>query len=145
MLFRCVSAFSYSACVLLEGESQDTDLLVGDGVEEALHDPLGEPQPGGGMEVTVLRLMSLIRNLPVPNCTNCGEKECNKGKVVEIINKLTKGSINPKLYTVEHKDLIITVISSRPQYILGRRSSDNQEVEFNLMHEGHPRFCYKCD
>ena len=103
-------------------------------------------QSGGGMEVTVLHLMSLIRNLP--NCTNCGEKECNKGKVVEIINKLTKGSrlsINPKFYTVDLKNMIITVISSRPQYIMGRRSTDNQEVEFHMMYQGHPRFWYKCD
>ena len=33
-----------SACVLLEGEAKDGDLLVGDRVEEALHDALGEAQ-----------------------------------------------------------------------------------------------------
>ena len=33
-----------SACVLLEGEAEDGDLLVGDRVEEALHDALGEAQ-----------------------------------------------------------------------------------------------------
>ena len=37
--------FCDRACVLLEGEPEDADLLVGDGVEEALHNPLGEPQP----------------------------------------------------------------------------------------------------
>ena len=34
-----------SACVLLEGEPKDRDLLVRDRVEEAFHDPLGESQP----------------------------------------------------------------------------------------------------
>ena len=34
-----------SACVLLEGEPKDGDLLVRDRVEETLHDPLGESQP----------------------------------------------------------------------------------------------------
>ena len=34
-----------SACVLLEGEPKDRDLLVRDRVEDALHDPLGESQP----------------------------------------------------------------------------------------------------
>ena len=33
-----------SACVLLEGKAEDGDLLVGDRVEEALHDALGEAQ-----------------------------------------------------------------------------------------------------
>ena len=33
-----------SACVLLEGEAEDGDLLVSDRVEEALHDALGEAQ-----------------------------------------------------------------------------------------------------
>ena len=44
-----------SACVLLEGEAEDGDLLVGDRVEEALHDPLGEPQPGNFFEIIFLQ------------------------------------------------------------------------------------------
>ena len=44
-----------SACVLLEGEAEDGDLLVGDRVEEALHDALGEAQ-----SVMMMMMMMMI-------------------------------------------------------------------------------------
>jgi hypothetical protein len=37
-----VWTFGHPACVLLEGEPQDADLLVCDGVEERLHDAARE-------------------------------------------------------------------------------------------------------
>ena len=43
-----------SACVLLEGEAEDGDLLVGDRVEEALHDALGEAQSVVMMRMTMI-------------------------------------------------------------------------------------------
>ena len=46
IIFIIILTLGNSACVLLEGETEDGDLLVGDRVEKALHDPLGESQPG---------------------------------------------------------------------------------------------------
>ena len=43
-MFIIILTLGNSACVLLEGESEDGDLLVSDRVEEALHDALGEAQ-----------------------------------------------------------------------------------------------------
>ena len=40
-----VGTFGHPACVLLECEAQDADLLVCDGVEECLHDAPGEAGP----------------------------------------------------------------------------------------------------
>ena len=45
-----METFGHPPCVLLEGEPEDADLLVGDGVEEGLHDPPGEPGALEGVE-----------------------------------------------------------------------------------------------
>ena len=45
IIFIIILTLGNSACVLLEGEPEDGDLLVRDRVEQALHDPLGESQP----------------------------------------------------------------------------------------------------
>ena len=46
IIFIIILTLGNSACVLLEGETEDGNLLVGDRVEKALNDPLGESQPG---------------------------------------------------------------------------------------------------
>lgn len=45
IIFIIILTLGNSACVLLEGEPEDGDLLVRDRVEKALNDPLGESQP----------------------------------------------------------------------------------------------------
>ena len=45
IIFIIILTLGNSACVLLEGEPKDGDLLIRDRVEKALHDTLGESQP----------------------------------------------------------------------------------------------------
>ena len=46
---------------------------------------------GEGQEATVLQLLVLARDLPPPECSNCGEKECQDGKLVESVDKFREG------------------------------------------------------
>eukprot|EP00092_Neocalanus_flemingeri_P025679 GFUD01027840.1.p1 GENE.GFUD01027840.1~~GFUD01027840.1.p1 ORF type:complete len:305 (-),score=90.41 GFUD01027840.1:51-965(-) len=113
-------------------------------------------QSGDGQESTVRELLALVRDLPdLPplKCSNCGEEECQDGKLLVSLDKVTSGCklaiyLERDFYVYPGERLEVASVVSLDQ--------GNELVEVQMPDGEHLYFpfditnmeivvCYKCD
>jgi len=100
-------------------------------------------QSGSGQEATVLKLMALIKQ---SECSNCNSTPCKNGQEITNAEQLSPGckmDVNNNdghLYTVVAANQGSNTVKAIYCYAPTKQQSDYQ-----ILRNGLPTFCYKCD
>jgi len=108
-------------------------------------------QAGQGQEATVLRLLSLTKEIQPAVCLNCGETECKDGKPIRTLDELEgkarasgmKMKLNGGNITIDRpiKTYLLSSVNLADITVI---TSTNTKETHKLIHTGRPQFLYKC-
>ena len=107
-------------------------------------------QSGNGQEATVLKLLFLIGDLPtLPACSNCGEMECQDGKLIWRLDGKIAGlkvAVSTQDETNSWFGKTATLLSfNMASNLVSLNSPFNLVEEHELILDGNnPQFCCKC-